>query len=78
MSNQQVEKFLFSRREGALSLGISTRSIDYLIAGKKLDTRRIGSKVLITRESLRRFAAGNHPEAIRPVDSPAIALPPAS
>jgi hypothetical protein len=28
--------------------------------------RRIGAKVLVTRESLRLYARGNHPEAIRP------------
>ena len=33
----EVEKFLFNRREAALSLGISVRSIDYLIAGGKLE-----------------------------------------
>ena len=61
---QAIEKFLFSRKEAAYSLGISTRSVDYLITRKELDTRRIGAKVLITRESLRRFATGNHPEAV--------------
>lgn len=61
-----VEKFLFSRKEAAFSLGLSTRSVDYLIETKKLETRRIGAKVLVTRESLRLYARGNHPEAIRP------------
>jgi excisionase family DNA binding protein len=64
--NETVEKFLFTRKEAAYSLGLSPRSVDYLIQAKKLETRRIGTKVLVTRESLRRFATGNHAEAIRP------------
>ena len=55
-----IEKFLYSRKEAAQALGISVRSLDYLIAGKQLDTRRIGKKVLITRASLAAFASGNH------------------
>jgi hypothetical protein len=69
MQTSNVEKFLFSRKEAAHSLGLSPRSIDYLIAKKDLDTRRIGAKVLITRESLRRFATGNHPEAISTIST---------
>jgi hypothetical protein len=61
-----TEKFLFTRKEAAFSLGLSPRSVDYLIEGKKLETRRIGAKVLVTRESLRLYARSNHPEAIRP------------
>ena len=55
-----IEKFLYARKEAAHALGISVRSLDYLIAGKQLDTRRIGKKVLITRASLAAFASGNH------------------
>lgn len=55
-----TEKFLYARKEAAHALGISVRSLDYLIAGKQLDTRRIGKKVLVTRVSLATFASGNH------------------
>jgi hypothetical protein len=61
-----IEKFLFTRKEAAYSLGLSKRSIDYLISGKQLETRRIGTKVLVTRQSLRLYSLGNHPEPIRP------------
>jgi hypothetical protein len=60
----EVEKFLFARKEAAYSIGVSVRSVDYLIAKGDLATRRIGKKVLVTRESLRLFARGNHPEPI--------------
>jgi excisionase family DNA binding protein len=63
-----IEKFLFSRKEAAYSLGTSKRSIDCMIQAKKLQTRRIGTKVLVTRESLCQYARGNHPEPIRPLE----------
>jgi hypothetical protein len=66
--NNLVEKFLYNRREAALSLGVSIRSVDYIISRRDLETRRIGKKVLVTRESLRRFAGANHPKPIRPAD----------
>jgi hypothetical protein len=64
---KDVIKLLYSRAESAHSLGLSKRSIDYLIAMRKLATRRIGSRVLIPFSELRRFAAGNHPEALAEV-----------
>ena len=53
-------RLLYSRHEAARQLSISVRSLDYLIAGKQLETRRMGRKVLVTRASLVRYAAGNH------------------
>jgi hypothetical protein len=61
-----VEKFLFKRSEAAYSLGLSIRSIDYLITKGELAVRHVGSKRLVPRESLRLFARGHHPEALRP------------
>lgn len=54
-------RLLYDRKEAARQLSISVRSLDYLIAAKKLDTRRIGKKVLIPHGELVRFAKGNHP-----------------
>jgi hypothetical protein len=42
------------------------RSVDYLISNRDLETRRVGRKVLVIRESLRLFARGNHTNPIRP------------
>lgn len=53
-------RLLYDRKEAARQLSISVRSLDYLIAGKLLETRRIGKKVLVTRASLVAYAAGNH------------------
>ena len=42
-------------------LSMSVRSIDYYIAQGLLETRRNGTRVLISRDSLLRFARTNHP-----------------
>ncbi len=53
-------RLLYDRKTAALQFSISIRSLDYLIAGKQLATRRIGKKVLVPHGELVRFAAGNH------------------
>jgi excisionase family DNA binding protein len=59
------EKLLYSRKDAAQALSISIRSVDYLIERGELPTKRIGKKVLIPAVDLRRFARGDHPEALR-------------
>jgi hypothetical protein len=61
-----LPRLLYDRRAAALQLSISVRSLDYLIAGKKLGTRRIGKKVLVPRSELIRFARADHPEPVTP------------
>jgi hypothetical protein len=58
-------RLLYDRKEAARQLSISVRSLDYLIAAKMLDTRRIGKKILIPHAELVRFAKGNHPEPMK-------------
>jgi excisionase family DNA binding protein len=58
------ERLLYDRKSAALQLSISVRSLDYLIAGKRIGTRRIGKKVLIPRSELTRFARSDHPEPV--------------
>ena len=58
------EKLLVSRGEAAQLLSISQRGLDYLIANRKLPTRRIGGRVLVPVADLRKYARGNHPENI--------------
>ncbi len=58
------EKFLLSRRDAAQVLSISQRALDYLVANKRLPTRRIGKRVLIPVADLRKFARADHPEPI--------------
>ena len=58
------EKLLVSRGEAAQLLSISQRGLDYLIANRKLPTRRIGGRVLVPVADLRKYAGGDHPERI--------------
>lgn len=55
-----IEKLRYDRKSAAYALSVSTRTIDYLIASGAFETRRIGRKVLITADSLKRYAAANH------------------
>jgi excisionase family DNA binding protein len=58
------EKILVSREEAARLLSISQRSLDYLVAARRLPTRRIGGRVLIPVAELRKYARCDHPERI--------------
>ena len=57
-------KLLVSRDEAAQLFSISQRGLDYLIANRRLPTRRIGGRVLIPVADLRKYARGDHPENI--------------
>jgi len=57
-------KLLVSREEGAAMLSISVRGVDYLISTKRLSTRRIGTRVLIPIEDVRKFARADHPQRL--------------
>ena len=58
------DKILVSREEAAQLLSISQRALDYLVASKRLPTRRIGGRVLIPMADLRKYARCDHPERI--------------
>jgi excisionase family DNA binding protein len=60
----QEGKLLVGRREAANLLSISQRALDYLVANKQLQTRRIGTRVLIPLTELQRFARADHPMRI--------------
>jgi excisionase family DNA binding protein len=63
--SSDTHRLLYDRKTAAQQLSISVRSLDYLIAAKQLETRRIGKKVLIPHSALVRFAQGNHYESPR-------------
>jgi hypothetical protein len=67
--DQQIQKLLFSRKDAAIALSLSVRSIDYLISSGNLLTRKIGRKILIPVGEISRFAKTDHP---RPVKTTAI------
>jgi excisionase family DNA binding protein len=49
------KKLLYSKRESAQTLSLSLRTIDALIASRKLQVKRVGKRVLVTGRSLDRF-----------------------
>jgi excisionase family DNA binding protein len=61
---RDTPRLLYDRKEAARQLSLSVRSLDYLVANKKLEFRRIGKKVLITHASLVRFSQANHFESV--------------
>jgi excisionase family DNA binding protein len=58
-------RLLYPKAEAAILLGISERSIDYLISSGRLKTKRIGKRNLIPADELRRFVRADRPEQIR-------------
>ena len=54
------QKLLYSRKDAAYALSISVRSLDYLIANKKLVTRKLGKKICVPHSELTRFARADH------------------
>ena len=73
IDRQPAERLLYPKAEAGFLLGISTRSVDYLISAGRLKTVRIGKRNLISADELRRFARADRPESIRPetLDRPA-------
>jgi excisionase family DNA binding protein len=59
-------RLLYPKAEAAILLGISERSIDYLISTGRLATKRIGKRNLVPADELRRFVRADRPEHIRP------------
>jgi len=57
-------KLLVGRIEAAAMLSISRRALDYLVANKQLMSRRIGTRVLIPLDELKRFSSADHPERL--------------
>lgn len=55
-----ITKILYDRKSAAFALSISTRSLDYLIGNKALNTVRLGSKVMVTHAELVKFSKKNH------------------
>lgn len=63
-----TNRLLYDRKTAAPMLSIAVRTLDYYIANGKIQTRRIGRKVLIPHGELVRFARSDHfgPVAGRP------------
>jgi excisionase family DNA binding protein len=51
-----MDRILVSKKEAAVALGVSLRTVENLIARKELDSRRIGRRRLVPLTSLERLA----------------------
>lgn len=59
----EPERLLVGKREAAIMLGVSVRTVSNLLRTKSLVSRRIGRRSLITMQSLRNFIRHDHPES---------------
>jgi len=64
MKVSDVQPLLYSRRDAARLLGISLRSVDYLIASGKLKSRKIGSRILVPASQIARLAETGCPYGV--------------
>ena len=66
-----TQKILISKRDCANALSLSLRTIENLIARRKLTIRRVGSRTLILVSSMEAFAQHDHdsPSAPKSADS---------
>jgi excisionase family DNA binding protein len=56
-----LEQLAFNRKDAANALGISLRTLDYLLASGELRGRRVGRRVVIPRVTLEAFLKRDHP-----------------
>ncbi len=55
-----MEPILLDKRQTALLLGVSIRTIDNFVAARELRPRRLGKRILFERRELERFARSDH------------------
>ncbi len=51
-----VEKLLYNKKETAFALGISCRSVSYLIQKRQLSTRKLGGRTLVPKSEVVRLS----------------------
>lgn len=64
--DRPVAKLLYSRKDAAFALSVSVRSLDYLIANKQLNFRRLGKKIMVHATELARFSRADHLDLTSP------------
>jgi len=55
-----MEKLLLSKKEAAIAIGVSIRTLENMIAIREIPTRRIGRRRLIESQQLARFCRHDH------------------
>jgi excisionase family DNA binding protein len=56
----EIQKLLLSKRDAALALSLSVRTVENLIRRKELTARRVGRRTLVLASSLATFARRDH------------------
>jgi excisionase family DNA binding protein len=54
------EQIALSRKDAASALGVSLRTVDYLLASGELRGRRIGRRIVIPKATLEAFLRRDH------------------
>jgi excisionase family DNA binding protein len=63
------EQLALSRKDAAIALGVSLRTLDYLLASGELRGRRIGRRIVIPKVALEAFLRHDHPTMPKKVSS---------
>jgi excisionase family DNA binding protein len=63
------EQLALSRKDAAIALGVSLRTLDYLLASGELRGRRIGRRIVIPKVALEAFLRYDHPTMPKKVSS---------
>lgn len=69
-----LPRLLYSRTEAAFQWSLSVRAVDYGIAAGTIRVRRIGGRIMITRQELLRYAGVDQIEPITSTSSSSLAL----
>lgn len=69
-----MDALLLTKKQAASALGISIRSVEYLLASRRLEGRRLGRRRLVTRRSVERLARADVP-SMSPPKGPTSATP---
>ncbi len=56
-----IQPLLISKKQAADALGVCLRTVEYLIAAKRLPMRKLGRRTLIPYRALIEFARHDHP-----------------
>lgn len=56
----EITRLLYSKSEAAALLSISPRTLDNMIALKRITARRVGARVLIPWEAMLKFCKADH------------------
>ena len=59
-----MDQLLFAKRDTAKLLGLSIRTIEYLLERHELDSVRVGRRRLVKRNSILAFIRRDHPKPV--------------